>query len=403
MSVPSRVRISGPLAGYSSGFRSALAAQGYRLEPAATQLQLAAHLSRWLEERGLGAGDLTQERIDEFVAARQKAGYRLLRSAMGVAPLVGYLRGLGVVPLPVPVTAATAADRCLEAFRDYLSGERGLSAGTVVGYAHIAGLFLAGRPEEDLGLERLTPGEIVEFVKAEAPRRGAANVTAGLRAFLRFCHLKGLTERSLIDAVPKVASWKLARLPRPVDPETVKALLRGCDRRRASGRRDYAVLMLLARLGLRAGEVTALRLDDIDWRAGELLVRGKGPRLERLPLPADVGEAVAGWLKRGRPRCPAREVICRLRAPHGPLTPPGIAAIVDAACRRADVAHVNAHRLRHSAATDMLAAGAGLAEIGQVLRHRSSGTTAIYAKVDRAGLRPVASPWPGAAAQAVTQ
>ena len=246
----------------------------------------------------------------------------------------------------------------MEAFGVYLAAERALSAGTVVGYVHIARLFLAGRPEDYLGLERLAPSEIIEFVRTEAPRRGAANVTAGLRAFLRFCHLKGLTPRSLMDAVPKVASWKLAGLPKAVDPATVKALLGSCDRRTAVGRRDYAVLMLLARLGLRAGEVTALRLDDIDWRAGELLVRGKGPRLERLPLPADVGDAVVGWLKRGRPRCRAREVITRLRAPHGPLTPPGVAAIVDAACRRAGVAHINAHRLRHSAATDMLAAGA---------------------------------------------
>jgi integrase/recombinase XerD len=249
----------------------------------------------------------------------------------------------------------------------------------------------------------LQPAEIVRFVKIECDARGAANVTAGLRAFLRFCHLKGLTPRSLVDAVPKVASWRLAGLPKAVDPETVKALLGACDRRTTAGRRDFAVLMLLARLGLRAGEVIALRLEDIDWRAGEILIRGKGPRLDRLPLPADVGEAVAAWLKRGRPRCSAREVITRVRAPHGPLTPPGIAAIVEAACLRAGVEHINAHRLRHTAATEMLRGGAGLAEIGQVLRHQSLFATAIYAKVDRAGLRQLASPWPGATDRAVTR
>jgi integrase/recombinase XerD len=262
---------------------------------------------------------------------------------------------------------------------------------------------LATRPDDDLGLERLAPAEIVEFVRSECDARGAANVTAGLRAFLRFCHVKGLNPRSLVDAVPKVASWRLAGLPKAVDPVTVRALLGGCDRRTTVGRRDFAVLMLLGRLGLRAGEVTALRLDDIDWRAGEVLVRGKGPRLEILPLPADVGEALAAWLKRGRPRCAAREVITRVRAPHGPLTSPGIAAIVYAACARVGVERINAHRLRHSAATEMLAAGAGLAEIGQVLRHRNTFTTAIYAKVDRTGLRQLASPWPGASAQAVTR
>lgn len=160
---------------------------------------------------------------------------------------------------------------------------------------------------------------------------------------------------------------------------------------------------MLVRLGLRAGEVTSLRLEDIDWRAGDILIRGKGPRLERLPLPADVGEAITGWLRRGRPRCAAREVITRVRAPHGPLTPGGIAAIVHAACLRAGVDHIGAHRLRHTAATEMLRAGAGLVEIGQVLRHRSLITTAIYAKVDRAGLVEVASPWPGSSAQAVNR
>lgn len=402
MSVRSQVGISGPLAGYLPGFRAALEARGYRREPVTLQLQLMAHVSRWLEGEGLDVVDLSPERIDEFLVARRQAGYTLFRSAKALVPLVDYLRESGVLRPPDPVLAVTAADRFLEAFRIYLTAERALSEGTVVGYIHIARLFLAERPTNDLGLERLEAAEIVEFVKTEAPRRGPANVTAGLRAFLRFCHLKGLIPRSLIDAVPKVASWRLAGLPKAVDPATVKALLVGCDRRTAAGRRAYAVLMLLARLGLRAGEVTGLCLDDIDWRAGEILVRGKGPRLERLPLPADVGEALAGWLKRGRPRCPAREVITRLRAPHGPLTPPGVAAIVDAACKRAGVAHINAHRLRHSAATDMLAAGAGLAEIGQVLRHRSVGTTAIYAKVDRAGLRRLASPWPGATAEGVT-
>jgi integrase len=204
-----------------------------------------------------------------------------------------------------------------------------------------------------------------------------------------------------VDAVPKVASWRLATLPKAVDTATVKALLASCDRRTSFGRRDFAVLMMLVRLGLRAGEVTSLHLEDIDWRAGEILIRGKGPRLERLPLPVDVGEAIAGWLRRGRPRCSTREVITRVRAPHEALTSGGISAIVHAACLRAGVDHIHAHRLRHTAATDMLRAGAGLVEIGQVLRHRSLITTAIYAKVDRAGLRELASPWPGMSIQAV--
>lgn len=178
-----------------------------------------------------------------------------------------------------------------------------------------------------------------------------------------------------------MASWRLTGLPKAVEPQVVKALLASCDRRSTYGRRDFAVLLLMARLGLRAVEVSALRLEDIDWRAGEILVRGKGPKLERLPLPADVGEAVAAWLRRGRPRFAVRQVITRVRAPHGPLSSGGIGAIVEAACARAGVAHLSPHHLRHTAATEML-------------RHRSLLTTAIYAKVDRTGLRQLASPWP---------
>jgi len=248
-----------------------------------------------------------------------------------------------------------------------------------------------------LGLAALTPSEVMEFVVAECRqrRRGSAKfVVCGLRALFRFCYLDGSTTRPLAEAVPTVANWRLAPLPKGLSGDEVAALLASCDRRTAFGRRDFAVLTVLARLGLRAGEVAGLCLDDIDWRRGELVVRGKGPKEERLPLPADVGEAIAGWLHRGRPRCAAREVFTRIRAPHQRLTSPGISAIVRAACVRAGVVEVNAHRLRHAAATEMLRAGAGLEEVGQVLRHRSVLSTAIYAKVDRVALRTLARPWP---------
>jgi integrase len=395
MSNPSRVRVSGPLVAYASGFRAELEAQGYRRKPVGDQLHVLAHMSRWLESKDLGPGDLTPELAREFLMARRAAGYTLWLSEKGVAPLLAHLRSVGAAPLPQPAApAVTPAERLLAEFRSYLVDERGLAAGTVASDVHIARLFLAGRPTEDVGLERLTPAEIVAFVKEQCEQRAAAYVTAGLRAFLRFCHVTGRTPRPLVDAVPKVASWRLAGLPKALDPDTVKALLSSCDRRTTYGRRDFAVLMLLVRLGLRSGEVASLRLGDIDWRAGELLIRGKGPKLERLPLPTDVGEAVAGWLSRGRPRCAAREVITRVRAPHKRLTSGGVTAIVRAACTRAGVPEVHAHRLRHTAATEMLRAGAGLTEIGQVLRHQSVLTTAIYAKVDRSGLRELASPWP---------
>jgi integrase len=403
MKYPSRVRITGPLVEHAAGFRAALESQGYRRNAVADQLRVMAHVSRWLDAEGLDVVGLSPPRIERFLQVRREAGYTLWLSAKGVAPLVGYLRNVGAVPLAEVPIAVTPAERCLATFRAYLMDERGLAEGTVVADVHVAGLLLATRPIDDLRLDEVTPAEVVDFVRRQCEGRGSAYVTAGLRAFLRFCHVAGLIPRPLVDAVPKVASWRLATLPKAVDPSIVSALLASCDRRTTFGRRDFAVLMLLARLGLRAGEVTSLRLEDVDWRAGDILIRGKGPRLERLPLPSEVGQAIAGWLRQGRPRCAAREVITRVRAPHGPLTPGGIAAIVHAACLRAGVDHIGAHRLRHTAATEMLRAGAGLVEIGQVLRHRSLITTAIYAKVDRAGLRQLASPWPGSSLQAVNR
>lgn len=394
MSKPSRVRVTGPLVAYVAGFRAELEAQGYRRKSVSDQLHVLAHVSRWLKSKGLGPRDFTRERSLEFLAERREAGYTLWLSEKGLAPLLAYLRQEGAAPIPAPPAPTTPAERLLAEFRTYLVDERGLAPGTVVNDVHVARLFLDTRPPEDPRLEDLTPAEVVTFVKEQGEKRSATYVTTGLRAFLRFCHVTDRTPRPLAHAVPKVASWRLAGLPKAVDPATVRALLSSCDRRTTSGRRDFAVLMLLSRLGLRSGEVASLCLEDIDWRTGELVVRGKGPKLERLPLPADVGEAVAAWLRRGRPGCAAREVITRIRAPHGALSSRGIYAIAIAACERAGVPRVHPHRLRHTAATEMLRAGASLTEIGQVLRHQSMLTTAIYAKVDRTGLRELASPWP---------
>lgn len=400
---PSRVKVTGPLVPYVAGFRVELEEQGYRRNALSDQLRLMAHVSRWLAANRLDVGDLSPEKIEEFLVARRGAGYVLWRSAKGVAPLLAHLRRVGAAPVPEQIVLSTPVEQLLEDFRVYLARERGLAAGTVASDLHVARLFLATRPQRS-PLDELGASEILEFVRAECGHRSpgsARYVVAGLRAFLRYCHLAGRTSRPLVEAVPKIASWRLAGLPRALEHAEVAALRASCDRRTTFGRRDFAVLMLLARLGLRAGEVASLRLADIDWRKGELLVRGKGPKHERLPLPTDVGEAIAGWLQRGRPRCGAREVFTRVRAPHQKLSTAGISAIVRAACARAGIPEVSAHRLRHSAATEMLRAGAGLTEIGQVLRHRSVLTTAIYAKVDRSSLRLLATPWPSADAGTV--
>ena len=244
--------------------------------------------------------------------------------------------------LSTPVVRPTGpAAELMERYRAYLVTERALALGTVVGYLHVARLFVAGRPQvEGLGLATLVPGEVIAFVESECRARSAGSakyIVTGLRSFLRFCYLEGVSPRALAGAVPAVAHWKLAELPKALTRRQVAALLASCDRHTAFGRRDFAVLTVLGRLGLRAGEVAALCLDDIDWRAGELVVRGKGPKQARLPLPADVGEAVAAWLKRGRPHCQAWEVFTRVRAPHRRLTTGGVSNIVFSACLRAGI------------------------------------------------------------------
>jgi site-specific recombinase XerD len=212
---------------------------------------------------------------------------------------------------------------------------------------------------------------------------------------LRWLHLTGAVAVPRATAVPSVAGWRLSGLPRGLEPAQLRTLLAACDRRTAAGRRDYAVLLLLSRLGLRAGEVAVLALDDIDWRSGEIVVRGKGNRAERLPLPADVGSAIAAYLQRGRPQtADGRSVFMRVRAPHRALSSTGVTNIVCETARRAGLGTVHAHRLRHTAATAMLRAGGTLPEVGQVLRHRSPLTTAIYAKVDRDALTVLVRPWP---------
>jgi integrase/recombinase XerD len=401
MGKPSRVRVAGPLEPYACGFRKELARQGYTANSASNLLQLMAHASRWLASRGLGVGELTPDRVEEFLAARRAEGYTLWLSTKAVAPVLAYLRGLDVVPTPGPVGPATPAEQLMEHYRAYLVQERGLAAATVCSYLHVARLFLSARsPDGVLGLDRLSADEVTEFVLAECATRkvgSAKYVVCGLRSLLRFLYVAGHTDSQLDAAVPKVAGWRLVGLPKSFGRQEVARLLASCDQRATFGRRDFAVLTVLIRLGLRAGEMAALELGDIDWRVGEVTIRGKGRREERMPLPVDVGDALVGWLRRGRPDCECANVFTRVRAPHRGLTSGGVSAIVRAACTRAGLPEVGAHRLRHSAATEMLRAGAGLVEVGQVLRHASVLTTAIYAKVDRDRLRVLAQPWPGAA------
>lgn len=403
MNDPSRVRVSGPLAAYRVGFAEELAKQGYTTGSAQRQVHLMAHLSRWLDGCGLGAADLTADRVREFLAVRRADGYTLELSERGMAPLLGYLRGLGVTPVPQRPTVCTMAELLAEDYRRYLVSEQGLARDTVRAYLETARLFLGQREAQPggLDLENLTACRVTEFVTEQCRARRVAAAKAlvtGLRSLLRYLYWAGRTgDRQLASAVPTPSGFAGGCLPRGLEEEAVTALLGSCDRDTAVGRRDFAILMLLARLGLRAGEVAALALDDLDWRRGEITVRGKGNRTDRLPLPADAGEAVADYLRHGRPRTACRAVFLRVRAPMGGLSRGGVGDAVMHACERAGLPRVGPHRLRHSAATAMLRGGASLAEVGQVLRQARSSTTAIYAKVDRTALRALARPWPGEA------
>jgi integrase len=394
---PDRVRVSGPLASFADGFGACLAEQGYT--PCAVQfdLQLLAHLSRWMQAEGVDAGALSPVVAERFLVERRRQGYASRISPKGLRPLLGFLDGAGVLPAAEAV-ARTPADRLLEEFCGYLRDERGLVAGSVQLHARIARRFLEERPDPLAdALARLPGGEINAFVLRESRRvrpRTAEMVVCALRALLRFLYVQGWITSPLAAAVPSVPQRR-ENLPRGLPPRQVAVLLGSCDRSARAGRRDFAVLMLLARLGLRCGEVAALRLDDVDWRAGEIVVRGKRSRLDRLPLPGDVGEALGDYLSRARPRGFGRTVFLRAQAPLGGLSGDAVSEVAVRACRRAGIAPVRAHRLRHTIATQMLRGGAGLTEIAQVLRHQSIKATAICAKVDRAALSRLALPWPG--------
>jgi integrase/recombinase XerD len=393
--------VTGPLAEYADGFRAELARLGYTPLTAACQLRLMAHLSRWMTAEGLDARVLEMPAVERYFEARRSAGYVNERTVEALGPLLGYLRGLGAVPLP-PAAPATETSQLLDRYAGYLAAERGLAPRTVALNVRLARPLLQQRAQERdgrLDLGQLTVAEVRAFVLDQARKqpRSAKRIVTALRSLLRFLHVDGVITVPLAGAVPSPAGYSLAGLPRALEPGQVEAMLASCDLATATGRRDRAVLLLLSRMGLRAGEAAGLGLDDIDWRRGEITVRGKGGRRDRLPLPADVGTAIVAYLRDGRPASALdRTVFIAAQAPREALSYTGITTIVAEAAARAGIpGPVHAHRLRHSAATAMLRGGGSLTEIGQALRHARPATTAIYAKVDTGALRPLGRPWPG--------
>ncbi|WP_198169877.1 site-specific integrase [Agromyces laixinhei] len=373
--------------------------QGYTPGTIRNMLKDLGQVGRWLSSEGLVAEQLNEERVVAFLAARRAAGQRRVPGVRAMAPLLSYLREIGVAPGAQP--PVTPLGGLLARYRSWMVQERGLAPATVLRYENTARRFLQEQATDDDAFtpEALTGADVNEFLLRECTRVSSGSAkgrVAELRSVLGFLYLQEITRLRLGTAVPPVGGWRFASLPPTVSAADVQLLLDSCDRSTSIGLRDFAMMTLVARLGLRSVEIARLELRDVDWRAGELVVRGKARRQDRLPLPADVGEALVGYLSAGRNPAGARHIFLTCRAPRGPIRADLVGDVVERACKRAGQPVVGPHRLRHALAGELLRHGAGLVAISQVLRHQDLATTALYAKVDLDALRQVAQPWPGA-------
>jgi len=392
----------GPLSEHLDAYAVAVAEQGYTHHSIRQQVVVIADLSRWLNQKPIALQDLDSKAVDRFLRLRRRQ-QRLRRGDLkALERLLAMLRQIGVVKPDQPPVADTAQSRIVAEFRRYLLQERGLSPLTLLNYVPVIEQFLSERfHNKALNFAMLRAPHVTGFVMLHAhqlsPVRAGLMVTA-LRSFFRYLRHRGAITTDLAGCVPAVPNRSLSTLPRFLPTDDVERILECCDRTTSVGRRNHAILLLLARLGVRAGEVVGLSLDDIDWSTGQITIRGKGGKSAQLPLAADVGAALAAYLRHDRPRSATRRVFLRHRAPLvGFGNSSTISSVVRRALKHAGVesAHTGAHVLRHSLATSLLRQGGSLDEIGELLRHQSPNTTAIYAKVDVTALHTLALPWPG--------
>ena len=404
-----RVRaIGGTSAEHFSSFVTWLGSQQYSAGYACIVARHALAFGRWCEGRGIDVEALTDDDIARYQRSRARRRTRRpetrRQERQALTLLMLFLRKQGLCA--AAASRATEVDRVTADFAQHLERNHALASATVDTYARVARQFLTWRfSQADVSLHDLRPSDAIAFVRQESKRMAPAavkGVAKALRSFLRFGEFRGEVPTGIAAGVPSVATWTTTPpIPKAIAAEHAQRAIDSCDRLTVVGRRDRAVLLLLARLGLRACEIIRLALDDIDWDQGQLRIRGKGGRQSLLPLPADVGAAIAAYLQHGRPTCEDRHLFLRSMAPVRGLLDgsDGVGSIVRYALKRAkvDAPHRGSHQFRHALAAHMLRQGASLPEIGQVLRHRSPQTTSIYAKVDLDALRTVAMTWPGSA------
>ena len=393
-------RKPGRLGPFVEDYRAWLSAREYTPGTTRNMLKDLGVLGLWMSEQGVAPGELDAAMIDVFLATRRAAGRRRVPSLRAMHPLVSFLREAGVMAPAGGRSALMPAEWLVGEYRRWLVGERALADLTVIRYERLARRFMAGRVSDagELDIAGLTGADVSAFLLEECARVSVGSAkgrVAELRSLLRFLYLRGFTEMALADSVPSVAGWRNTEIPATMAPGDIGRLLGSCDRTTLGGARNYAIMLLLARLGLRSIEVARMELEDLDWRAGELEVRGKARRHDRLPLPADVGAALTEYLSL-RGRRASRHVFLTVKAPTRPIRADLVGDVVQRACLRAGITHVGAHRLRHTFASELLREGASLVDISQLLRHSDLATTAGYAKVDLGRLRHVARPWPGA-------
>ncbi len=395
----------GPVGPYLDSYTATINALGFARSTIRSHLWLLSELGEWLQRQAIPVADLDEQSVEAFLADRRKRrGGRHSSDRATARRFLDHLRIEGVAVFIESQIEESASDALIHRYELYLKREQGLQRASLVAYRPFVKRFLVEHFEDQLPrLEALNAPDISNFVRRHAPSmtpKRAQLMVSALRSFFRFLLQRGEIATDLAACVPAVADWRLSTVPKYLGADEVGRLLSSCDLHVGIGRRNHAILLLLARLGLRASEVVALELDDIDWRAGEIRIRGKGHQHDRLPLPPDVGVALTTYLCRDRPGVSTRQVFIRSKAPlQGFAGPVAISTIVRRAMQRAGIEGagkgVAAHLLRHSLATGMLRNGASMVEIAEILRHRTPATTEIYAKVDICGLRSLAQPWPG--------